>query len=249
MLPILLLSSLLPLALSTPVPTPGPFAIYLPHAESSTSLQPRGQAVSLSHTPGAIKRAQHAERSRRGLSNRRLDERDAVSPVWLLQEEAKLDTRYNGGLGNFGSLIALEFGKRAGEVALANHNLDASYSGSVSIGKPAQQFDIVLDTGSSDLWVATKGCGVGCSAMTQFDASASSSFVNLTTSFKISYGSGQAAGTLGQDVVTMGGYSVASQTFASCDTITSGLISSSVSGIMGLSWQSLAYSGGELFAV
>jgi cathepsin D len=43
--------------------------------------------------------------------------------------------------------------------------------------------------------------------------------------------------------VTMGGYSVASQTFATCSTISSGLINSGVSGIMGLSWQALAYSG------
>jgi cathepsin D len=41
----------------------------------------------------------------------------------------------------------------------------------------------------------------------------------------------------------MGGYSVASQTFATCSTISSGLINSGVSGIMGLSWQALAYSG------
>lgn len=70
---------------------------------------------------------------------------------------------------------------------------------------------------------------------------------SLNSSFRISYGSGQASGTLGQDVVSMGGYSVASQTFAYCNTISQGLISGSVSGIMGLSWQSLAYSGGELF--
>jgi cathepsin D len=69
--------------------------------------------------------------------------------------------------------------------------------------------------------------------------------ISLNSTFRISYGSGQASGTLGQELVTMGGYSVASQTFAYCDTITQGLIASSVSGIMGLSWQSLAYSGGE----
>jgi hypothetical protein len=44
----------------------------------------------------------------------------------------------------------------------------------------------------------------------------------------------------------MGGYSVASQTFAACDVITPGLITSALSGIMGLSWQKLAFSGGKL---
>ena len=42
----------------------------------------------------------------------------------------------------------------------------------------------------------------------------------------------------------MGGYSVAGQTFAVCDTLSSGLIADSLSGIMGLSWQALAYSKG-----
>jgi hypothetical protein len=68
---------------------------------------------------------------------------------------------------------------------------------------------------------------------------------SLGTSFSILYGSGSASGVLAQDTVTMGGYSVASQTFAACTTIGSGLISTSVSGIMGLSWTSLAYSKGE----
>lgn len=66
----------------------------------------------------------------------------------------------------------------------------------------------------------------------------------MKSTFFISYGSGNASGNLAQDVVSLGGYSVASQTFASCSSITSGLISTSISGIMGLSWQSLAYSKG-----
>ena len=66
--------------------------------------------------------------------------------------------------------------------------------------------------------------------------------LSLNTSFSISYGSGKASGTLGQDSVTLGGYTVAAQTFAACSSITSGLISTSASGILGLSWPALAYS-------
>ncbi|ORY30398.1 aspartic peptidase domain-containing protein, partial [Naematelia encephala] len=248
---------LIPLALAVPSPNadPDPFAVYLPHPSASASTSKRGHVVSLSHTETSKRRAAHVARSvrdarkhgrsrthgKRGVAHARtLDERD-VDQTWLLREAAKVDSRYNGASGGYASLLAVELSKRAGDVALANHNLDASYSGSIQVGTPAQDFDIILDTGSSDLWIASKGCST-CDGMTQYDSSKSTTFANLSTSFSIQYGSGQAAGVLAQDLVTMGDYSVASQTFATCSTISSGLISDSVSGIMGLSWQSLAYS-------
>ncbi|RSH92180.1 hypothetical protein EHS25_008595 [Saitozyma podzolica] len=247
---------LLPLILAAPhpdpnaSPNPDPFAI--PPPKSST----QGRSLPLKHTPAYVRRARDAALSKREKHTRRFprgskspEERDGsgpgLDPSWLLSEAAKVDTRYNSGNGQFGALLARELvkTKRAGEVDLTDHNLDASYSGSISIGTPAQTFDIVLDTGSSDLWVGGSTCTSGCSSMTTFKTSSSSSYVALNSSFNIQYGSGSASGTLGQDTVTMGGYSVASQTFATCSTISSGLINSGVSGIMGLSWQALAYSG------
>lgn len=99
--------------------------------------------------------------------------------MWLLKEEAKIDTRYNGGLGEFTSMIALggsrgSIGKRQKDTGLTNHNLDASYSATVSIGTPAQNFDVVLDTGSSDLWVAATGSSI---TTDKFAPGSSSSFV------------------------------------------------------------------------
>jgi hypothetical protein len=68
---------------------------------------------------------------------------------------------------------------------------------------------------------------------------------SLNSSFSIQYGSGSAAGTLAQDVVTLAGYSVASQTFAQCDDVSDGLVAQEVSGIMGLGFQALAFSKGK----
>lgn len=158
----------------------------------------------------------------------------ALSPEWLIAERQKLDARYGDGAS---------LAKR-GEVTLANQDYDASYSASVSIGTPAQSFDIALDTGSADLWVTSTTCGSStCSSLpNKFDASKSSTFKNSSTPFTITYGSGNAQGYLGTDTVSLADYTVSSQTFAIIQTMSASLITEPLSGLMGLGFSSLAVS-------
>lgn len=65
----------------------------------------------------------------------------------------------------------------------------------------------------SDLWVTDSSCTANCNGITTFNPSQSSSFANLTTPFSIRYGSGNAQGTLGRDVVQLAGFSVPNQVF------------------------------------
>jgi hypothetical protein len=94
-----------------------------------------------------------------------------------------------------------------------------------------------------DLWVAGSSCGSACNGIAMFNPSSSSSFTNLTSSFAIVYGSGEAGGYLGQDIVEMAGFSVSNQGFAVVNEVSTGLLTSPVSGLMGLAWQALASSG------
>lgn len=97
---------------------------------------------------------------------------------------------------------------------------------------------------SSDLWLTSSSCtNSACQGIPSFDPSSSSSFENLTTSFSITYGSGEAAGTLGQDIVQMAGFSVSNQIFAVCDEVSSDLLTSPVSGLIGLAFQTISSSG------
>lgn len=60
--------------------------------------------------------------------------------------------------------------------------------------------------------------------------------------FEITYGSGQAQGSVGQDVVQMAGFTVPNQVFASCDAVSQGLLQAPVSGLMGLAFDTIASS-------
>ena len=64
-----------------------------------------------------------------------------------------------------------------------------------------------------DLWVAGSTCGTACKGINMFNPSSSSTFNNLTSQFSIVYGSGSAAGYIGEDVVEMAGFSVSNQGF------------------------------------
>ncbi|KAJ6607475.1 acid protease [Mycena sp. CBHHK59/15] len=133
--------------------------------------------------------------------------------------------------------------RSTGTNLIVNQNADSSFFGSLAIGTPAVSFDVILDTGSADLWVAGSTCTAGCSSVPTFNPSESSTFNNKSTAFSITYGSGAAVGALASETVQMAGFSVANQVFAVCDQVTDGLLTDPVSGLLGLAWQSIASSG------
>ncbi|RDB16308.1 Lysosomal aspartic protease [Hypsizygus marmoreus] len=125
-------------------------------------------------------------------------------------------------------------------ISMVNQQSDASYFATVNIGTPPQPFNVILDTGSSDLWVADSAC-VTCNRVTPvFEASKSSSLQLSASSTTIRYGSGEVAGQIGSDVVRMGGFTVQEQTFLAVNELSSGLLDGSVSGILGLAFSTIA---------
>ncbi|KAI5124252.1 hypothetical protein M0805_005101 [Coniferiporia weirii] len=187
----------------------------------------------------AVPQGQTMTLSRRSVNNRTYDEWG----VWAKNNRENLISKYTGGSPS----TKRKTKRGSGTNLIVNQNADSTYFGSLAIGTPPVAFDVILDTGSSDLWVADSSCQTGCDGITTFDASSSSSFKNLTSEFSITYGSGQAAGSLAEDTVQMSGFSVSNQTFAVCDQISSGLLSSPVSGLMGLAFETIASSGATPF--
>ncbi|KAF8382642.1 hypothetical protein PRIPAC_71784, partial [Pristionchus pacificus] len=85
---------------------------------------------------------------------------------------------------------------------------DAEYVGNITIGTPGQTFEVILDTGSANLWVPDKTCSGGtgnpCAKKSKFDSTKSSTYAANGKAWTITYGTGNAKGFLGQDTVKFG---------------------------------------------
>jgi hypothetical protein len=77
---------------------------------------------------------------------------------------------------------------------------DSEYYGTVSIGSPAQTFKVVLDTGSSNLWVPSATCNgqtyPSCTNHTEYNSARSATYVKNGQSLQLAYGSGSCEGFL-----------------------------------------------------
>ncbi|TMW63988.1 hypothetical protein Poli38472_014693 [Pythium oligandrum] len=78
------------------------------------------------------------------------------------------------------------------------------FYGSVSVGTPPQEFRVIFDTGSSDVWLPDVACAT-CAGPRRFDSTRSLSYRSLNESFLLEYGSGNASGGLMTETLRLGG--------------------------------------------
>ncbi|CAI6093475.1 unnamed protein product [Clonostachys chloroleuca] len=93
--------------------------------------------------------------------------------------------------------------------------MNAQYFSEITIGTPPQTFKVVLDTGSSNLWVPSQSCNsIACFLHSTYDSSSSSTYKKNGSDFEIHYGSGSLTGFISNDVFTIGDLQVKNQDFA-----------------------------------
>jgi len=116
----------------------------------------------------------------------------------------------------------------------------------VQIGTPPTTFQLLMDSGSADLWVGGEACqsqaGGGCGTHTFLGTKSSSTFKDTTTQFQVTYGTGQVAGTLCTDNINLAGLPLATHTFGTASAESTDFSSNQTpfDGLMGLAQSTLS---------
>ncbi|XP_030457343.1 aspartic proteinase-like [Syzygium oleosum] len=169
-----------------------------------------------------------------GLKKRRLD---------VLSINAARTARKEG-ISKYGSK-GLYYNMRTGgeDIVPLKNYLDAQYYGEIGIGSPPQQFTVIFDTGSSNLWVPSAKCyfSVACYFHSKYKASRSSTYTKNGKTCDINYGSGSVSGFLSQDNVEVGNLIVKDQVFIEATREGSlTFVLAKFDGILGLGFQEIS---------
>lgn len=119
---------------------------------------------------------------------------------------------------------------------------NSQFVGKIKVGSPGQEFQVIFDTGSSNLWINSVDCNdKACIDHTQFDPAKSGTFDLLDTDMNVMFGTGQISGTLVMDTFELGDMTVQKQTFGMIlKEIGEVFETGAFDGILGLSFPSLS---------
>nr|AFX73040.1 preprofigain A [Ficus carica] len=129
------------------------------------------------------------------------------------------------------------------DIVLLKNYLDAQYYGEIGIGSPVQNFTVIFDTGSSNLWVPSAKCyfSLACYFHSRYKSSKSTTYTSIGKSCEINYGSGSISGFFSQDNVQVGDVVVKDQVFIEATREGSlSFLLAKFDGILGLGFQEIS---------
>ncbi|CAE6510534.1 unnamed protein product [Rhizoctonia solani] len=126
---------------------------------------------------------------------------------------------------------------------MVNQNMDTMYYASVEVGTPPQSYAVILDTGSSDMWLQSVDCAP-CTGK-KINSTSSSTLQHTSSPFSIAYGIGSVKGMLVNDVVSIGSssaFTIQNQVWGLVNYTLGTPVPGDIAGLMGLGFKNLAAS-------
>ncbi|KAF8604537.1 acid protease [Ceratobasidium sp. AG-I] len=154
--------------------------------------------------------------------------------------KTNLDAAINGGVTKANTPTS------ANSIGLDNEANDIGYLATLQLGTPPRDFSMLMDSGSADMWVGGEACksqaGGGCGNHTFLGTQSSSSFKDLAKTFQVTYGTGQVAGDIITDDVTIAGLKLPAHTFgaASVESVEFSSNDTPFDGLVGLAQSTLS---------
>lgn len=124
---------------------------------------------------------------------------------------------------------------------------NSQYVGRIQVGTPKlgqkpQEFDVIFDTGSSNLWLNADTCmSEGCLLHRRFHPAQSKTYKKLAVEMSVQFGTGSIEGFLAKDTFTLGPLKVKEQAFGQIKRSTGSVfVTGKFDGILGMSFPSLS---------
>jgi len=123
---------------------------------------------------------------------------------------------------------------------------DVGYLATIQMGTPPQNFLILMDSGSADLWVGAENCqsqgGGGCGNHNFLGVQSSSTFKDTQKPFSVTYGTGEVSGNIIQDDISIAGLVLKAHTFgvAATESVDFSGDTTPFDGLMGLAQSTLS---------
>jgi hypothetical protein len=131
------------------------------------------------------------------------------------------------------------------DVKIKDLGAHSAYVGKIHVGNPPQEFKVIFDTGSSNLWIPNSDCKTQmCKMHNRFQYSKSKDFALVGANMGVKFGTGRIWGRLATDTVTLGDdahITIKKQCFGMIQKEWGGVFrTSKFDGILGLSFPSLS---------
>ncbi|KDQ24496.1 hypothetical protein PLEOSDRAFT_52471 [Pleurotus ostreatus PC15] len=131
-------------------------------------------------------------------------------------------------------------------IGLDIESSDVGYLASVQMGTPPRNFELLMDSGSADLWVGAENCqsqaGGNCGNHNFLGPASSNTFKDTQKPFQVTYGTGEVQGSIVTDDISVAGLPLQGHTFgvATTESVDFSDNSTPFDGIMGLAQSTLS---------